>query len=609
MRTNADTKTTFKILNSLQQKCERKLPKLESDQAVCEAFSTFFISKIDKIMVNIHETVKSEAISKPSTPLPSKSTPILDHFQPTDETEIKKIIMTGPSKSCSLDALPTSLLKKSIDVHLPILCKIINWSLRTGIFPAALKTTDVTPIIKKASLDQNTLKNYRPVSNLAFTGKLMEKVVLKRVNEHMSKHKLGEPLQSAYRPRHSTETALMSVQHDIVKELDQGKGVAMVLLDLSAAFDTINPQGVTDTLQQHIGVNGTPLTWFKDYLANRRQRVRIGSTVSAPMTLTRGVPQGSVLGPVLFTTYTIPLAAICAKYNVKYHIYADDTQLYVVFDPSIPGDCERALCRLKNCIKEIRAWMLTHELKLNDDKTEYIIYQSRHHQQKHGAPELILGEFSFQPSCSVRNLGAFFDAEMTRKRHVSEVCRSSYYFIRQIGRIRTLLTRDACNDAVRSAILSRLDYSNALLGGLRKSDLDRLQRVQNRAARLVSLTKIRESITPVLCDLHWLPVQSRIEFKLCTYMYKAIHQISPAYISSEVSFYRPQRALRSSNAGPLLNITVGCRNIADFDFAVKGPQLWNVLPVDIRDAPSVMTFKKKLKTFLFRKHFFCSGSA
>ena len=189
-------------------------------------------------------------------------------------------------------------------------------------------------------------------------------------------------------------------------------------------------------------------------------------------------------------------------------------------------------------------------------------------------------------------------------RHVSEVglCRSAFFHIRQIGRIRNFLTRDACSDAVRSAILSRLDYANALLGGLRQIDLDRLQRVQNCAARLISRTKIRDRITPILCDLHWLPVPSRI--KLCVCMYKVVHGAAPDYISCELTLYRPQRALRSTTNGQLLNITVGQKDVAAFDFIVKGPQLWNDLPIDIRNSPSLPTFKSRHKTFLFGKHYF-----
>ena len=604
---DADTKTTFKILHSLQRKEENKLPKLASDQAICDVFSKFFIDKIDKIMTTIHDTVKSESISNNNNHdvnTLSFSPPTIDTFHPIDEEELKNIIIKGPSKPCSLDPLPTSLLKKTITSHLPILCQIINRSLKSGVFPAMLKTADVTLLIKKPSLDQDSLKNYRPVSNLAFTGKLIEKVVLRRLSKHMSDHGLGEPLQSAYRPKHSTETALMKVQHDISDQLDKGRGVALVLLDLSAAFDTINPDGVINTLEQHIGVKGVALSWFRNYLNKRNQRIRIGMTVSKPATLSRGVPQGSVLGPVLFTTYTIPIAAICKRHGVKYHIYADDTQLYIMFDPSIPGDREHALEKLKKCIQEIRAWMLIHELKLNDDKTEFIIFQSKYHENRYSTSSLNFQNIIFEPSDSVRNLGAYFDKYMTMERHVSELCRSSHYHLRQIGQIRKYLTRDACSNAVRSAVLSRLDYSNALLGGLRKMDLIRLQRVQNRAARLVTRTKTQYHITPVLRDLHWLPVSSRIDFKLCLYMYKALKKTAPIYISDELYLYEPKRPLRSSYAGPLYTVSVGRKEVSDFDFAIKGPRLWNSLPMDLRQAPSVMTFKKRLKTYLFKRHYY-----
>lgn len=193
--------------------------------------------------------------------------------------------MTGPSKSIMFSGCAPNIAveENNISASSYILCEIINWSLRKGVFPSTLKTADVTPIIKNTSLDRHILKNYRPVSNLAYTGKLNEKVVLNRLNEHMSEHGLGEPLQSTYRPRHSTETALVNVQHDITAQLDKGRGYALVLLDLiSAPFDTIDPRGVTDTLQRHIAV---ALGWFKDYLTMRNQIISIRATVSEPARL------------------------------------------------------------------------------------------------------------------------------------------------------------------------------------------------------------------------------------------------------------------------------------------------------------------------------------
>ena len=176
----------------------------------------------------------------------------------------------------------------------------------------------------------------------------------------------------------------------------------------------------------------------------------------------------------------------------------------------------------KNASKRLQHWMLIHKLKLNDDKTEFIIFQFKYHENRYSTSSFNFQNIIFEPSDSLRKLGAYFDKYMTMERHVSELCRSSHYHLGQIGQIRKYLTRNAGSNAVISAVLSRLDYSNALLGGLRKMDLIQLQRVQNCSARLVTRTKTQNHITPVLRDLHWLPVSSRIDLMLCLYMYKAL---------------------------------------------------------------------------------------
>ena len=193
---------------------------------------------------------------------------------------------------------------------------------------------------------------------------------------------------------------------------------------------------------------------------------------------------------------------------------------------------------------------------------------------------------------------------MSMKTHVTKVCRSAYYHIRQIGNICRSLTRDACASAVRSAILSRIDYSNALLGGFAVTQLARLQRVQNMAARLIALKPKSDSITPVLCDLHWVHVKLRIVFKLCTYMYKGLHHPAPEYITNELSVYKPRRSLRSGNAGAMFSIIKTNKDKGTCDFAVTGPRMWNDLPPDVRESPSLETFRKRLKTYLFRCHYF-----
>ncbi len=249
-----------------------------------------------------------------------------------------------------------------------------------GKVPTSLKEAMINPILKKASLDKDTLNNYRPVSNLPFISKLIERVVCAQIVSHLDKNNLSEKYQSAYRQHHSTETALTVVLNDLITSLDQKKAVFLILLDLSAAFDTVDHEILLNRLKHRIGIRDTAYNWMESYLSGRHQFVSVAGSKSGKQNLVRGVPQGSVLGPVLFSIYTIPLGDIVRKHNMSYHLYADDTQLYLSFDSKVPSAGPEAIARLESCIADIRQWMLVNKLKLNDDKTEFLKFlpQSQH---------------------------------------------------------------------------------------------------------------------------------------------------------------------------------------------------------------------------------------
>ena len=212
----------------------------------------------------------------------------------------------------------------------------MNGSFESSCMPTDLKRAHVRPRLKKSSLDPDVLNNYRPVSNLPFVSKIIEKVVDARLEEHLRENDLHEPLQSAYRKHHSTETALIKIQSDILHALDSGRVAALVLLDLSAAFDTIDHSILIERLQKSFGISGDALTWVVSYLRRRNQQVLVGDTVSAEVVIEYGVPQGSVLGPKLYPLYTKPLADVIRHHQLDMHFYADDTQLYVSFENNAP---------------------------------------------------------------------------------------------------------------------------------------------------------------------------------------------------------------------------------------------------------------------------------
>ena len=249
------------------------------------------------------------------------------------EDEVRKLIMQSPEKSCSMDPIPTPLLKKCADSLVPVITRIINLSLTSGEIPQCLKVAKVTPLLKKKSLDKDVYKNYRPVSLLCFLSKLFERCVMAQLQEYLSTHNLYSRTQSAYRPGHSTETALLKVQNDVLQAIDNHQEAVLVLLDLSAAFDTIDHQVLLQRLQLRYGISGTVLKWFSSYLKDRSQAVTIENCDSEHHKIIWGVPQGSVCGAPLFTLYTAPIGDLISCHKLQHIEYADDTQVYAIFKP------------------------------------------------------------------------------------------------------------------------------------------------------------------------------------------------------------------------------------------------------------------------------------
>ncbi len=267
--------------------------------------------------------------------------------------------------------------------------------------------------------------------------------------------------------------------------------VLLSLLDCFAAFNLVSCQILLGHLQQCLGVSGPVLEWFISYLTDRSQSVLIMGTKSSASPLSCGVPQGLVLGPILFTIYTISLGDIIWSHHAAFHLYADDSQLYLACDNTKPKSVDQALSRLEACIGDIRLWMPQNQLKLNDSKTEFLFIHSKF-RDKSSTPTIMI-------AC---NLGVLFDDNLTLWPHVMAVCKTAYYQIHGISCIRKFLTSSAVKTIVHSLPASRLDYCNSALVGLPDITIHNLQSFQNSAARLVCLVKKTDHITPVLMELH-----------------------------------------------------------------------------------------------------------
>ena len=285
-------------------------------------------------------------------------------------------------------------------------------SLETVLVPKNFKQALVRPLLKKNNLNADDLKSYRPVSNLSFVSKQLERVVATRLSEHLYENNLCEALQSAYKSNHRTETALLHVSNDILWAMDDGKVGVLVLLDLSAAFDTVDHSLLIQRLQKEVGLTGTALSWFRSYLENRCQGVIIQGEVSSEQQLCFGMPLGSVLGPRLFSVYMTPLSRIIRKHGLNYHFYADDSQLYIFVKP-VQILVDIAASRMQRCIEDIRIWMRANFLKCNGDKTEILLIGSKRHTASISLDGITIGNAVISPSAAARNLGVIFDSKMS----------------------------------------------------------------------------------------------------------------------------------------------------------------------------------------------------
>ena len=302
-------------------------------------------------------------------------------------------------------------------------------------------------------------------------------------------------------------------------------------------------------------------------------------------------------GPTLFSIYLTGLRNVFQRHSVQYHLYADDIQVFVSFPPH-QIRASQTLQNLENCIADIDAWMKSHSLLLNHSKCEFILFGSKPQLNKLNIDSISISGNTIPLSNSCRDLGVILDSQMSMSKQITSISRSVRYQLRNIGFIRKYLTRSATEKLVHSLISSRLDFGNSLLYNLPNSQIAQLQKLQNAAARIISLSSKHSHITPILQNLHWLPVKERIIFKILLLVHQIMNKTAPEYNQSLVHLYQPTRTLRSSNSG-LLHIPLSKKSWGERAFAHAGPALWNSLPQELKNSDSSTSFKSNLKSHLF----------
>ena len=595
-----DPKKLYRIVNSLcNAPQEDPLPPHNDLGQLANKFNDYFFRKIKLTRGNVdHIVVEPPLVEYRNSEVK------LESFKSLSFQDVHDVIMQLSSASCKLDPIPTWLVKLCLPELIPSITRIVNLSLQEGRVPDHWKIALLKPKLKKLSMSP-LFENFRPVSNLLFLSKITERAVTNQLLCHCDKNATLPIYQSGFRKYHSTETALLKVQNDILLSMDRQEVCFLVLLDLSSAFDTIDHKIMIDLLESQFGVTDKALDWIKSYLSNRKQRVDLNNNLSEVCDVNYGVPQGSCLGPILFLLYVSQLYDIIDRHLPSSHGYADDTQLYVSFRPDSHVNQENTLSALEDCISDVRAWLLSHKLMFKDSKTEFLVIGTPQQLSKVEIGHVNVGGVKINAVDSVRNLGSWFDKHMSMSVHVGKMCSKAFGGLYKIRQIKKFLSVDTTKTLIHAFVTSHVDYCNALLAGIPQYQAQRIQRILNAAARLIYRCPRISHIIPILIALHWLPIKFRVKFKIALLVYKALNDMAPIYISELLipKLSCERWILRSDDQGLLHIPKTNCKTLGDRSFAYAAPQLWNSLPLNVRNCDSISVFKKRLKTFLFRKAF------
>lgn len=599
---NGDHRKLWGVLNGLLGRVSVPVfPTSPSETHLAEKFNDFFVNKIKTIRENIDAMPYNYVFSdvyKNFTPIYGTDT--FNRFSPVSSVETLNLIKNVNKTYCSLDKLNVSKALECYEAASPFISAIINKSFSEGFFPQSEKRAVVRPLLKKVGLDTQILNNYRPVSNLSFLSKVLEKAILDQILPFFERNGILPRLQSAFRKYHSTETALCKIHDDLILNICNGSPSILVLLDLSAAFDTIDHDLLIRDLSS-FGVSGDALSLIKSYIFDRHQAVCINSASSNFNSLTYGVPQGSILGPILFLVYACGLSNVIQAHGVDYHIYADDTQIYMPIE-----NIENCRDRISMLLSDLRLWMQNRKLKLNEGKTDVILVKgSMRRDISNDFNFLTFGKSNVLFSEEVKNIGVIFDRSLSFDKHIGEIVRTCNWHIRNLYSIKKFLDRNSLLTLVHALISCRIDYCNSIFVGLPKVQLRKLQVIQNSAARLICSVHPRDRITPSLISLHWLPIKARIEYKICLIVFKVLKFGQPGYLLQLLTPYSNSSTLdlRSSEDPHRLFEPIAGQghNFSSRSFSFVAPRLYNLIPLWMKNITSVATFKKYLKTHFFRK--------
>ena len=588
-----DIRKTWKTLNSIigrNNGTNNNIDKFENNgdyitepEKIAEGFCTYFSQIGEKFAASIPNATKpyDQYLSCNKT---DKSL----FMTPTDPDEVDKIITSMKAKKSSgHDNISTALIKK-LKLELKVLISIlINKSLETGKVPDMIKIAKVIPIYKAKSPSLYT--NYRPISLLPSISKIIEKVVHKRVYNFLNCNNIFYNSQYGFRPKYSTIHAITELTTNIQQSLDNNCDSLGVFLDLSKAFDTINHDTLLKKLH-HYGVRGLALDWFRSYLSNRKQFVNFKNVNSEMQAVTCGVPQGSVLGPLLFIIYTNDLPN--ALRHSRCILFADDTTLYYS-----SKNMQNTITKISEDLNNLTEWFKANKLSLNVSKTNYIIFSRSNHIV---TDTLKIGDEIINNVSNTKFLGVIIDSRLNWHEHI-KYCKnkmtSGLYILNCVKR---LLASEHLKSIYHTLVHPYINYGLILWGSANKTNTNKIQTTQNKSVRAITLSKYNETVRPIFKTLHILPVDSLYQLHISKFMYQFTKKNLPKPL---LNLFTQNIDIHSHNTRHKMDphITQSSTKASSQSLIHKAPNIWHNIPQHIKELHTIKSFARQIKLFIESK--------
>ena len=511
-------------------------------------------------------------------------------LKPCTPTEILEIINSmKSSKSCGPNSIPTNLLIEFSQILVHPLVSIINLSLKGGVFPSLNKEADVCPIHKKG--EKHKCENYRPISLLSNISKIFERVMYSRLDKFLDLSEIIYKFQFGFRKNYSTNHALLSIVEQIRSGLDKNMFTCGVFIDLEKAFDTVNHQILISKLY-HYGIRGVANKWFSSYLSNRFQKVSLNGTSSQSLPITCGVPQGSILGPLLFLLYINDMH-LSVEHSIIYH-FADDTNLLY--------SCKSFKTLRKRVNKDLQLlheWLCANRLSLNTGKTEFIVFRPAKDKSKERLT-LKLHHTKLFESSKIKYLGLILDNKLNWKAHLNELSKKLSRAVGLMYKIRHFCPTAVLRSLYYSLFHSHLSYGLVLWGNANQSYIDKIRSLQRRALKsIVFANENNANSSRIHFDLKILNIDHQLQVQLSSLMWDYDHNILPT--SLRAHFKRSNLvhnySTRAASKGSLHHCKVHTYKHGIKSFKYQGIKILNDLKnMSIyRDATSKRNFLKELK--------------